>query len=107
MMSWEQFTNDLKFMEDSEMRNIFAPIYCLSKAAQNAYTRILDARLKKDKIDCVTINSVDPGWAKTDMGGSSAPLSIEQGADTVSWLAALKEKGDSGAFFCKRNHVRW
>ena len=35
----------------------------------------------------VLSNAVDPGWARSRMGGSSAPVSLEQGARTQSWLA--------------------
>jgi hypothetical protein len=31
--------------------------------------------------------SVCPGWVCTDMGGSGAPRSVEEGADTIVWLA--------------------
>jgi NAD(P)-dependent dehydrogenase (short-subunit alcohol dehydrogenase family) len=35
----------------------------------------------------VLSNAVDPGWARSRMGGPSAPVSVEQGARTQSWLA--------------------
>ena len=35
----------------------------------------------------VESNAVDPGWVATKMGGKSAPGSVEDGADTLSWLA--------------------
>jgi NAD(P)-dependent dehydrogenase (short-subunit alcohol dehydrogenase family) len=36
-------------------------------------------------------NAVDPGWVRTRMGGASAPVDLETGARTQSWLAASKE----------------
>lgn len=36
-------------------------------------------------------NAVDPGWARTKMGGTSAPVDLETGARTQSWLAASEE----------------
>jgi NAD(P)-dependent dehydrogenase (short-subunit alcohol dehydrogenase family) len=36
-------------------------------------------------------NAVDPGWARTRMGGSSAPVDITTGQRTQSWLAASNE----------------
>jgi NAD(P)-dependent dehydrogenase (short-subunit alcohol dehydrogenase family) len=35
----------------------------------------------------VLSNSVDPGWARTKMGGAGAPVDVETGAKTQSWLA--------------------
>ena len=29
-----------------------------------------------------------PGWVPTDMGGQGATRSVEEGADTIVWLAA-------------------
>jgi NADPH:quinone reductase-like Zn-dependent oxidoreductase len=39
----------------------------------------------------VLSNAVDPGWARTRMGGASAPVDLETGARTQSWLAASDE----------------
>ena len=39
----------------------------------------------------VLSNAVDPGWARTKMGGSSAPVDIETGQRTQSWLAVSNE----------------
>jgi NAD(P)-dependent dehydrogenase (short-subunit alcohol dehydrogenase family) len=36
----------------------------------------------------VLSNAVDPGWARTRMGGPRAPVDIETGQRTQSWLAA-------------------
>jgi len=36
----------------------------------------------------VLSNAVDPGWVRTRMGGPSAPVDIDTGARTQSWLAA-------------------
>jgi NAD(P)-dependent dehydrogenase (short-subunit alcohol dehydrogenase family) len=36
-------------------------------------------------------NAVDPGWARTRMGGPSAPVDIDTGQRTQSWLAASNE----------------
>jgi len=35
----------------------------------------------------VLSNAVDPGWARTRMGGPSAPIDIETGQRTQTWLA--------------------
>jgi NAD(P)-dependent dehydrogenase (short-subunit alcohol dehydrogenase family) len=36
-------------------------------------------------------NAVDPGWVRTRMGGASAPVDIETGQRTQSWLAVSTE----------------
>jgi arsenite methyltransferase len=55
----------------------------LHKAALNAVTAILAAELREK----VAVNSVCPGWVKTDMGGPGAAREVGQGADTAVWLA--------------------
>ena len=39
----------------------------------------------------VLSNAVDPGWARSRMGGPSAPVSLEQGQRTQSWLAVSND----------------
>jgi NAD(P)-dependent dehydrogenase (short-subunit alcohol dehydrogenase family) len=82
----------------------YAPAYSMSKAALNAFTRILAATYR----ECgVLANVVDPGWVRTDMGGPSAPRSVEEGADTIVWLATLPDRGPSGRFFRDRRPIAW
>ena len=76
--------------------------YRLSKAALNALTRTLASDER-----WVKVNSMCPGWVRTDMGGSAAPRSIEEGADTVVWLATLPDDGPSGGFFRDRKPIPW
>lgn len=80
------------------------PSYRLSKTALNALTRILADELKGTNI---LVNSVCPGWVKTDMGGSNAPRTPEQGADTIVWLATLPDGGPTGGFFRDRKPIDW
>jgi NAD(P)-dependent dehydrogenase (short-subunit alcohol dehydrogenase family) len=81
-----------------------APAYRLSKTALNALTRILAAELEGTNI---LVNSVCPGWVRTDMGGESAPRSPEQGADTIVWLATLPDDSPTGGFFRDRAPIPW
>jgi NAD(P)-dependent dehydrogenase (short-subunit alcohol dehydrogenase family) len=76
--------------------------YRVSKAALNALTRTLasDERWLK-------VNTTCPGWVRTDMGGSAAPRSVEEGADTAVWLATLPEDGPTGGFFRNRKPIPW
>ena len=76
--------------------------YRLSKAALNALTRTLAA----DEPE-IMVNSICPGWVRTDMGGLGATRSVEQGADTAVWLATLPEGGPSGGFFRDREPIPW
>jgi NAD(P)-dependent dehydrogenase (short-subunit alcohol dehydrogenase family) len=39
----------------------------------------------------VLSNAVDPGWARTRMGGPDAPVDIDTGQRTQSWLAVSNE----------------
>lgn len=76
--------------------------YRVSKAALNALTRTLasDERWLK-------ANTMCPGWVRTDMGGSSASRSVEEGADTAVWLATLPDDGPTGGFFRDRQPIPW
>lgn len=80
------------------------PGYRISKTALNAVTCILARELAGTDIK---VNSVCPGWVRTDMGGPGAPRSPAQGADTVVWLATLPEDGPSGGFFQDRMPIPW
>jgi len=80
----------------------YAPAYSISKATLNAITVMLAAALPKAKVNCA-----DPGWVRTDMGGPNATRSVEQGADTIVWLATLPDGGPSGGFFRDRKRIAW
>jgi NAD(P)-dependent dehydrogenase (short-subunit alcohol dehydrogenase family) len=82
----------------------YAPAYSMSKAALNAFTRILAHTYQSSG---VLVNAVDPGWVKTDMGGPSAPRSPQEGTDTIVWLATLPDDGPSGGFFHDRRAIEW
>jgi NAD(P)-dependent dehydrogenase (short-subunit alcohol dehydrogenase family) len=88
----------LSSMED------YAPSYSVSKTALNAVTRQFASLLEEKKI---VVNSVCPGWVKTDMGGANAERSVEQGADTVVWLASEAPEDINGKFLRDRKEIPW
>ncbi|KAH6829854.1 Rossmann-fold superfamily protein [Perilla frutescens var. hirtella] len=91
----QEFLKDFKhgLLEEKQWPPHFAA-YKLSKAALNAYTRVL-AR----KNPSLIINSVCPGYARTDITCNSGPLSEAEGAEAPVKLALLPDGGPSGSFF--------
>ncbi len=81
----------------------YTPAYAISKAALNALTRAVAAEAGR----AVKVNSVCPGWVRTDMGGPNASRSVEQGADSIVWLATLPDSGPTGGFFQDRRPIDW
>lgn len=81
-----------------------SPAYRVSKAALNALTATLAAEVKGSGI---LVNSMSPGWVRTDMGGKDAPRGVEEGAETAVWLALLPSSGPTGKFFRDRKPIPW
>ena len=79
-----------------------SPAYRVSKTGLNVLTRMLTAELADENI---LVNSVCPGWVRTDMGTQSARRSVEEGADTPVWLATLPDDGPRGGFFRDREPI--
>jgi NAD(P)-dependent dehydrogenase (short-subunit alcohol dehydrogenase family) len=80
----------------------WAPGYCISKTALNGVTVQLAAALPK-----FAVNSVCPGWVRTDMGGSGATRSVKEGADTIVWLATDALQKLTGRFLRDRKEIPW
>lgn len=87
----------------SEMGD-YAPVYSISKTALNAVTVQLATAFKSKGI---VVNSVCPGWVRTDMGGPGAPRSVQEGAETIVWLATTAPKKLTGKFIGDRNVLAW
>ncbi len=88
-------------LSDGELSN-WAPAYSASKAALNALTQQLASTLPG-----ISINSVCPGWCKTDMGGKEAPRTAAQGAETIVWLATDADQKITGKFFRDKKEIPW
>ncbi|KAG5538446.1 hypothetical protein RHGRI_019127 [Rhododendron griersonianum] len=85
------------FMENSlESKGwpAFLSAYIVSKAAMNAYTRILAKNYPTFRINCVC-----PGYVKTDINDNSGIFSVEEGAEHPVRLALLPDDGPTGVFF--------
>jgi NAD(P)-dependent dehydrogenase (short-subunit alcohol dehydrogenase family) len=80
----------------------WAPAYCISKTAINGVTVQLSAALPN-----FAVNSVCPGWVRTDMGGSNATRSVAEGASGIVWLAAEAPQRETGKFFRDRKVISW
>ncbi|KAM7274467.1 hypothetical protein ACFE04_016333 [Oxalis oulophora] len=75
----------------------FLSAYTVSKAAMNAYTRVL-----AKKYPNILINCVCPGFVKTDINFNVGHLTIDEGAESPVRLALLPNGGPSGLFFVRK-----
>jgi len=80
----------------------WAPGYCVSKTALNGVTVQLASALPK-----FAVNSVCPGWVRTDMGGENANRSVAEGAATIVWLATDAAHDLTGKFVKDRKVIPW
>jgi NAD(P)-dependent dehydrogenase (short-subunit alcohol dehydrogenase family) len=80
----------------------WAPAYCVSKTALNGVTVQLAAALPK-----CAVNSVCPGWVRTEMGGENATRSVAEGAATIVWLATAAPHDLTGKFVKDRQVIPW
>ena len=79
------------------------PAYSVSKVALNALTRIMGAELLGINI---LINTIDPGWVATDMGGHGG-RPVQEGALGIVWASTLPDNGPSGGFFFDGRSAPW
>jgi len=80
----------------------WAPAYCISKTALNGVTAQLATALPK-----FAVNSVCPGWVRTDMGGPNATRSVGEGASGIVWLAVDAPQNETGKFWRDRKVIPW
>ena len=77
----------------------YSSAYRISKAAMNAYTRIV-----ANKFPSFWVNCLCPSYVKTDINYNNGYLTTDEGAESVVKLALLPNDGPSGLFFF-RNEV--
>ena len=82
-----EFLKDFKdgSLESKGWTTFLSTAYTVSKAALNSYTRIL-----AKKYPSFRINSVCPGYVKTDMNLNTGILTVEEGAASAVSLTAQR-----------------
>ena len=68
------------------------------------FTILLAKELKQTAIK---VNSANPGYTQTDMGGKDATYPVEEGDKPAVWLACLDEQGPTGGFFSHKKVNPW
>ncbi|XP_043721753.1 salutaridine reductase-like [Telopea speciosissima] len=85
------------FLKDFKYESQGWPAYNMSKAAMNAYTRILAKKFPQFRINCVC-----PGFVKTEINFNTGHFTVEEGAAGPVKLALLPDDGPSGLFFFQK-----
>ncbi|MGV8017074.1 MAG: SDR family oxidoreductase [Ignavibacteria bacterium] len=88
----------------SSQYSAYSPAYGISKTALNTVTLRLAHALKEKG---VAVNSMCPGWVRTDMGGKNAPLPVEKGAETAVWLATEAPQELTGKFIKDKKEIEF
>ncbi len=101
---WGRIVNVSSSMGQLADMGGYWPAYRMSKAALNALTRLTASELAGSPIK---INSVCPGWCRTEMGGHDAVRSAADGAQGIVWAALLPDDGPSGGFFRDGKPIDW
>ena len=81
------------------------PSYRMAKLALNGFTRILAAELGPNSN--LKVNSLDPGWVRTDMGGADAIRDPSEPAHEIADLVSISVGGPSGGFFRRGEPREW
>jgi len=82
----------------------YATAYSVSKTALNAYTSSLAAALHAKNI---LVDSLHPGWVKTEMGGPGAQIEPDAATETAYFLATREASGTTGRFWFESKPIAW
>ena len=80
------------------------PAYNVSKSAVNAWTVQLAYELKDSKIK---VNTIHPGYVKTDMNAGAGEIDVPDGARTSIKLALIDDNGPNGSYFYLDDVLPW
>ncbi len=81
------------------------PSYCISKAALNMATRLMAFELAARGVMCTAAH---PGWVKTDMGGTNAPLTIEESVRAlIGFIDRMTPEHNGGLFESDGQRLPW
>ena len=80
------------------------PAYNVSKSAVNAWTVQLAYELKDSK---VKVNTIHPGYVKTDMNAGAGEIDVPDGARTSIKLALIDDNGPNGSYFYLDDVLPW
>jgi hypothetical protein len=53
------------------------------------------------------VNSIHPGWVRTELGGANATDAVEGSGKTSARLAGIDAAGPSGGFFHADSALPW
>nr|ANJ46842.1 20 beta hydroxy steroid dehydrogenase [Rachycentron canadum] len=84
--------------------------YGVSKTGLTTLSMILARRLSKERPnDAILLNACCPGWVRTDMAGTKAPKSPDEGAITPVYLALLPPGATEphGKFVSEKEVQQW
>jgi NAD(P)-dependent dehydrogenase (short-subunit alcohol dehydrogenase family) len=98
---WGRIVNVSSGMGGLTEMNEGSLAYRISKAALNVVTRVT---ANETRGSGVLVNSVCPGWVRTEMGGPAAHRSVEAG---IVWAATLPDDGPTGGFFRDGKPLQW
>lgn len=78
--------------------------YCMSKAALNMQSAILQNALRDRNIRLLALH---PGWMRTDMGGNNADIDPSEASDGIFDLVARCRELDGLYFDCRGMPLHW
>jgi len=81
-----------------------SPAYRVSKTGLNGLTAYLHGEYGEEGL---LANSVSPGWVRTEMGGENADRSVEDGAETPTWLCRFRPDAPAGRFWRDHEIIEW